>query len=158
MFEFESIQDFVCKSLIGKVLVKVGDVELHEKIENAWHDAATNSIVVYSDKSQTYIYNSSFVLVNTLIEIDWESYSNREAPKFGYASPYAYDLSENEEYADVYTTEEFYECVKAGMFVDSDGHGYPSNGTHHLYTGLGVRDLAAFKYSKTVTHISWYNK
>ena len=58
MFEFESIQDFVCKSLIGKVLVKVGDVELNEKIENAWHDAATNSIVVYSDKSQTYIYNS----------------------------------------------------------------------------------------------------
>jgi hypothetical protein len=158
MFEFESIQDFICKSLIGKVLVKVGDVVLNEKIEKAWYDPATNSIVVYSDKSQTYIYNSSFVLVNKLIEIDWDSYRKREQPKFGYASPYAFGLDENEDYADVYTTQEFYEHVKSGLFIDSDGHGYPSNGTHHLYAGLGVRDLAACKYSKTVSHIIWYNK
>lgn len=158
MFKFESIQDFICKSLIGKVLVKVGDVVLNEKIEKAWHDSATNSIVVYSDKSQTFIYNDSFVLVNKLIEIDWESYSKREEPKFGYSSPYSVGLDENEDYADVYTTEEFYEHVESGMFIDSDGTGYPSNGTHHLYAGLSVRDLAACKYSETVTHVIWYNK
>ncbi len=159
MFEFDSIQDFVCKSLIGKVLVKVGDTELSEKIINAWHDSDTNSIVVYSDKSQTFIYNSSFVIVDKLIEVQWDEGSDLESNRrYCYVNEQCQSLFKNEDYGELYSTEEFFEMVKDGSIVDYDGHGYPSNGTHHVYIDAGVRVLAACKFSKSVSHIIWYNK
>ncbi len=158
MFKYENVQDFVCKSLVGKVLVKVGDVELHESIVRAYHDPDTNSIIVDSDKSQTYIYNDSFVLVDTLIEIDWDSYREDKTPEFGYSSWYCSLMDIDEDCGDIFTTDEFYKHVESGFFIDSDGTGYPSNGTERLVSGFGVRDLAACKYSKTVSHIIWYNK
>lgn len=157
MFEFDSVQDFVCKSLIGKVLVKVDDVELLETIVRAHHDSSTNSIIVESETSQIYIYNSSFVIVDNLVEVDWGNYSLQVEPKFGISS-WLSKSEKNEDYGDVFSTDAFFEHVESGMFIDSDGHGYPSNGTHHIFTCLSVRDLAACKYSKTVSHIIWYNK
>ena len=62
MFEFDNVQDFICKSLIGKVLVKVGDTELYEKIENAWHDPATNSIVVYSNSGNVCVKKYGIII------------------------------------------------------------------------------------------------
>lgn len=148
MFEFDNVQDFICKSLIGKVLVKVGDTELYEKIENAWHDPATNSIVVYSESSQTFIYNSNFIVVPAVIEIDWESLINstKRPVQFGI-------------YGGVlYTVEEFHDMVECGAFIPSDGFGVPSNGKYEMYVmNSTLKVLAACKYSKTVTHISWYN-
>lgn len=153
MFEYKNIQDFICRSLVNKVLVKVGDTELHEKIIRAYHDPDTNSIIVDSDKSQTYVYNDSFVLVPRLIEIDWDSYIAGEKRKFGDVGTPIDEVSGH-----LFTTEEFHDLVDAGGFVDSDGFGLPSNGTYEIYVNrCNVQVLAAMKYSKTVTHVSWYN-
>lgn len=158
MFEYDNIQDFLSKSLIGKVIVSIGDIKLNEKIVNAWHDPSNNSLILYSETSSTFLYNDSFILVDRLIEIDWDNYRNNISPSFGYISPYVFRLEENEDYGDVMSTDEFYEHVKSGFIIDSDGHGYPSNGTEHIYLGVGVKDLAACKYSNTVSHVIWYNK
>lgn len=153
MFKYDSIQDFICKSLIGKVLVKVGDLELYEKITKAWHDPDTNSIVVYTDISQTYIYNSSFVLVPDVIEIDWETYINKINKSLTECTLFD-DVG-----GELYTVDEFHDMVQNGTITSSDGFGIPSNGEYELYVqNTSVQVLAACKYSKTVTHISWYNK
>lgn len=160
MFEYKNINDFICKTLVGKALVKVGDKDVRETIARAYHDPDTNCIVVeVGENGVHYVYNDSLVIVDKLFEIDWDNYLIGEKPDFGYKSCWTRSSDENEpNLGDLFTTEEFYEHVQNGLFIDSDGSGYPSNGTHHLYVGAGVRDLAACKYSNTVSHIIWYNK
>lgn len=61
---------------------------------------------------------------------------------------------------DVFTTQEFNECVNCGAFMDYDGHGDAFNkDTNEVYNCyLNVQQLAALKYNPEVTHIIWYNK
>jgi len=62
---------------------------------------------------------------------------------------------ENED--DVYTIEEFKELVKAKMFIDYDGYGYP------VKNNLSDRDIAIYpsgldKVPTDATHIVWFNR
>lgn len=60
-------------------------------------------------------------------------------------------------YGDIMTVEDFKENVKSRMFIDYDGHGYPSkNGKMHR--DLMIVPSQAHQIPKDATHIVWFNK
>jgi hypothetical protein len=61
------------------------------------------------------------------------------------------------EIGDLFTVERFKELVKAGDFIDYDGHGRP------VVDGKLVRDIiispsGLHRIPKGTTHIRWYNR
>lgn len=143
MFIYNDIQDLISKTLIGQILVKIGDTDIRERITNAHYYSDDNTIIVSTETSENYIYNSTFVVVPNLVEIDWET---------------EYWVHPIEPSDDVYTVEEFHDIVSRGGFIDSDGYGTPANATTTVYREYKVKTLAAMKYSKSITHIVWNNR
>ena len=60
---------------------------------------------------------------------------------------------------DVYTLDDFIDCVEDGLFIDSDGFGLYSNGkvvyTQHM---VHPSDVSGSGADYTFTHVVWYNK
>lgn len=57
-------------------------------------------------------------------------------------------------YGDLFTIEEFRNCVEVGLFIPDDGCGYYGNSTNYTYSGCIWSDPAP----EGATHIHWYNK
>lgn len=57
----------------------------------------------------------------------------------------------------VMTVEEFRESVEDGGFIDYDGWGNPSNGTH-MDPNLTIYPSEVDKIPPDATHIVWYNR
>ena len=62
------------------------------------------------------------------------------------------------DYCDMMTVSEFVECVDSGCFIDFDGFGYPSNGTH-MDPNIHVNPSEVPDcIPSDATHIVWFNK
>ena len=57
----------------------------------------------------------------------------------------------------VYTTEEFFECVKAGGFIPYDGDGFFHNGQKETNRSVWATDLSLIELIK-YPYVCWYNK
>ena len=58
---------------------------------------------------------------------------------------------------DVYTIEEFLNCVKCGAFIDYDGFGFPVK-DKLADESIEVKPSKIDKIPKDATHIVWYNR
>lgn len=56
---------------------------------------------------------------------------------------------------DVYTIQDFAECVKVGGFIPDDGVGFFGTETHYSYSG---NVWTATKLEENATHVHWFNK
>lgn len=68
------------------------------------------------------------------------------------------DLKPIPNYGDLMTMEDFYDCVKSGLFIDDDGTGYYAfeNAMTNVYTNLN--DVYHERQPKEYTHVVWFNK
>lgn len=59
-----------------------------------------------------------------------------------------------DDYSDVMTLEEFFECENTGMITPDDGIGYYGSDTHYTY------DVSIWRHlpPEGATHVHWYNK
>lgn len=63
-----------------------------------------------------------------------------------------------EERDDVYTLDEFLECCKSGLFIDTDGSGsYAREGVIY-WLDANPSDFMADEINKEYTHVVWFNK
>ena len=139
----------------GKILVSIGEQYIYQKIEDVFYDDYKKNIVITAvditddqqerdnSKKVHNVFDHNFVVIP-------------------YYKLNAYNNLFYEEKIDdigsMYPVAEFAAAVDAVCFLDSDGHGYPSDGTGYWSIGYGVKDLAAMEYHPDVTHIIWYNK
>ena len=70
----------------------------------------------------------------------------------------AYDTKLDLETGELMTVDEYLDCVGCGAFIDYDGFGFASNGTHEdmdtfIYPSDGDKFIPT-----DATHIMWYNR
>jgi len=58
---------------------------------------------------------------------------------------------------DVYTIEEFKECVKSGTFIDYDGYGYPVK-DNLADEDIMIKPSSIEEIPDDATHIVWFNR
>jgi hypothetical protein len=58
---------------------------------------------------------------------------------------------------DVYTVEEFLNCVKTGLFIDYDGFGYPVK-DKLADKSIMIKPSKVFQIPDDATHIVWFNR
>lgn len=58
---------------------------------------------------------------------------------------------------DVFTLEEFYQCVKDGEFIPYDGIGYFHDGEKKTNRSVWSEDLSLLELSK-YPYVCWYNR
>lgn len=145
MFEFTGVNSVLNTELRDKYLIRIGDNWIREEIQSA--EYVNNCIVVHtvckSYEEHKYVIpeGTDFIAMPYILELDF-SKSDIPVDKDG----------------DLYTGEEFYNSVRAGAFIDSDGFGFPSDGKVTLYVPCSVKKLACAKFSETVSHVVWFNK
>lgn len=63
----------------------------------------------------------------------------------------------NPDYGDVMSVEKFLEAVKGGWFIDYDGYGNASNGTH-LDDTVNIYPSMVDMIPSDASHIVWFNR
>jgi len=58
---------------------------------------------------------------------------------------------------DVYTLEDFIDCVKSGGFIDDDGFGHPVK-DDKMNMDIWVKPSRLEEIPADATHIVWYNR
>lgn len=140
MFSYTGVSDVLSKMFVGKYLAELGGEIICEKITSAHCEDG----VSFETEGGEYPHiddDANFVVIPALLEIDFNAHSTL-VDKDG----------------DIFTAQEFYDTVQAGGFIDSDGYGFPSDGTKMAIIPVNVAKLASAKYSKSVTHVVWFNR
>ena len=60
-------------------------------------------------------------------------------------------------FGDVYTIEEFFDCVKCGSFIPYDGVGYFHDGDKETARSVWSEDISLLEL-KNYPYVCWYNR
>ena len=70
----------------------------------------------------------------------------------------AYDPTIPISFGDIFTKEDFEQCVEQGAFIDYDGFGHPSDGHRQDERFTIIPSRYKTDFPPTATHICWYNR
>lgn len=68
------------------------------------------------------------------------------------------EIEKEMQYGDIFTINDFIDCVKDGMFIDYDGHGYFHDGENKTKESVECNVEFLKSFVEKYPYVCWYNK